>query len=756
VQVSSSSPEIYLPRRFGAVLGALGATARRLVRGRDSDPWWSRPGLIGVTVIAGVLVMWALTISGDANSYYADAALAASKSWTAFFTNAADLSGFVSLDKGPLSDWMMGLSGRIFGFSSLSMLLPNALCGAGAVVLLHNVVRRTLGHRTALLAALMLALSPVSVVMARYNNPDALLALLLVASAWALVRALESGRIRHIVLCGVFVGLAFNTKMLEAYLIVPALGVAYLLAAPGSVRRRISGLLAGATAMVLVSFAWYGTMMLIPAADRPYVGDSTNNSWFQLIFGANGLSRILGGGGGTGGTAGGAAGRAGGGGFGGGGFGGGGGGFGGSTGPLRLFGVEIGGQIAWLIPLALLGLILGLWMSRRAPRTDRRRAAIVLFGAWALAGYMVFSFSQGTFHSYYTSAMAPAVAALAAAAIVMLIDRLRGTRMAPALLAAAVVGTAVLSFIILGRTPTFVPWLRPVVLVGGALGAAAIVLVRLDLRRRLPRGAMIGLALGAGALALVAGPAAYSLATVTHGETGSNPTAGPASAGGYGFGGGGLAHGGFARAAGPHAGFARASGADGGLGARAAGARGAGNRAAGNRAAGARGAGNRGAGDGASTALIKYLESHRDGAKYLVAATGSQSAAPIGLASGDPVITMGGFMGADPAPTVAQLQSLVRSGELHYVLVGGGLGGGGFGGGGGGLGGGGGGAGFGRGGGFGSDLAGGGRTDAGAFGGFGGGRRDSGVSAARTQWVESHCKAVTGESGLYLCTPADA
>jgi 4-amino-4-deoxy-L-arabinose transferase-like glycosyltransferase len=247
-----------------------------------------------VGVLAGVLVFWALTASGYANNWYADGALAASRSWKAFFDNAADLSGVVSIDKGPLSEWMMGLSGRIFGFSSFSMLLPDALCGIASVILLHDAVRRTLGHWAALLAALMLALSPVSVVMDRYNDPEALLALLLVASAWALVRALESGRLRHMLLCGAFVGLAFNTKMLEAYMVVPGLAVSFAVAGRGGWRRRLGHLLSGGAVMVVVSFAWFTTMMLIPAADRPYVGSRTNNSWFSLIFGYNGLSRLTG------------------------------------------------------------------------------------------------------------------------------------------------------------------------------------------------------------------------------------------------------------------------------------------------------------------------------------------------------------------------------------------------------------------------------------------------------------------------------
>jgi len=296
-----------------------------------------------------------------------------------------------------------------------------------------------------------------------------------------------------------------------------------------------------------------------------------------------------------------------------------------------------------------------------APRTDRRRAALVLFGLWMVAGYVVFSFSQGTFHAYYTSAMAPAVAALAATAIVMLGDRVRASWIASVLLAVAIVGTAILSFIILGRTPALVPWLRWVVLAGSAVAAMAIVLVRL--RGRLPRRAVLALALAGSGLALLAGPAAYSIATVGHGQTGSNPTAGPASVAGSGFGGGfaGGGHGGSGR-------FAGTPGTSAGGGAAGFGAE------LGRGFAGGAGAGSRSQSDQANAALA-------------------------------------GFMGADPAPTVAQLESLVRSGQLRYVLVGG-RGGGGF--------------------------------AAGGGGGFGGGGgRDSGVSAERTQWVESHCQTVT-------------
>src|SRR3984957_11137423 len=293
-----STPSISAPTRVPHDLYGLASRARsnlrRVARGREADPAWERPLLLLVAVLAGALTFWGLTRNGYANTYYAEAAQAASHSWKAWLTNAVDTSGSDSLDKGPLSNMVMGLSGRLFGFSTFSMLASEALCGVGAVLLLHNTVKRTLGHRAAILAALMLALTPIFVAMSRFDNPDALLVLLEVAAAWALVRALRSGRTRDVLLCGLFVGLAFNVKMLQAYLIVPGLALTLLIAGQRTIRRRLAQLRAGGAAMFFVSFVWYATMMLIPAADRPWVGDTTDDSWFSLIFGANGLSRVSG------------------------------------------------------------------------------------------------------------------------------------------------------------------------------------------------------------------------------------------------------------------------------------------------------------------------------------------------------------------------------------------------------------------------------------------------------------------------------
>jgi 4-amino-4-deoxy-L-arabinose transferase-like glycosyltransferase len=724
------------PRNPSLALGAQSRAAlRRIVRGREAAPAWSRPLLWLIGMLAGTLTLWGLTRSGYANTYYSEAAQAASRSWTAWLTNSVDTSGLVSLDKGPLSNMLMGLSGRLLGFSSFSVLLPEALCGIASVLLLHNIVRRTLGYRAALLAALMLALTPIFVAMSRFNNPDPLLVLCELAAAWALVRALESGRTRHLLLCGLFVGLAFNVKMLAAYLIVPGLALAFLIAGRGGIRRRLAQLAAGGVAMVAVSFAWYGTMMLLPASARPFVGDTTDNSWFSLIFGANGLSRVSGNGGGAG--VGGIPG-------GGGGGGGGGGNFGGAAGITRLFNPIVGGQISWLAPLALLGLLLGLWSRRRAPRTALERSAYVLWGGWGLVSWAIFSFSEGIFHPYYTTALAPAVAVLAAGGLIEMWDRARRSTVWAAALAAVAIATAVWASVLLARATGFVPWLAPAAIVLAALAGGALLLARVEDRRRAHAPIvrrLLPLAAVAGLVAVLAGPASYSIASVGDTLSGGNPLAGPASAEsglargpGGGFPGGGFP--GAGRGAPGGAGLGRGGPAGLGLGGPPS-ARLPIQRpgAIGQPPSGAPRAGGSFAGASVSSTLVKYLEAHQGTARYMVAAVGSNTAGAIALESGRNVIDMGGFMGADPAPTLAQVKHLIDTGQLHYILLGGQGGGPGGGTGVGGLGGG---AGTGVGG------LGRGMSVGGPSGGAGAGGHDAGSTAVETRdrWIESHGTAV--------------
>jgi 4-amino-4-deoxy-L-arabinose transferase-like glycosyltransferase len=628
--MSATAPALSRPAaNFGRV--------RSLVRGRPADPAWVRPALFGVVALASALCLWDLTISGYANTYYAAAVRSASASWTAWFFGALDPGSFITVDKPPLSLWLMGLSARVFGFSSFSLLLPQALCTIAAVGLLYAAVRRLFGPAAGLIAALALAISPITVAMARVDMPDALLVLLLVASGWLLVRAIETGRTKFLLGCGAVVGLAFMTKMLQGWMVVPALAAAYLLAGPPRLFARIRQLVLAGVAMVAVSAAWPLAVSLWPADSRPYIGGSTNGSVWDLIFGYNGFGRLTGAeGSGPGGS----------GAFGGGG----GGGFGGASGMWRMFNEQVGGQIAWLLPLAGVSLLAGLWLTRRAPRTDLRRAGLVLLGVWAIVHVAVFSAQEGIFHPYYVSALAPAVAALSGYGVVALARWTRASWAGFVAFAPAIGASACVAVMVLARTPDFAPALRTIVPVAAALAIVAALAVRLGVRGR------AALAVGAvcATVALTAGPAAYSLATVRQPLTSNNVLAGPASAG-AGFGGGRGGSGG------PPSGFGGPGGAPQ-------------SGAALPSAPPPSGASSfPGGGGGASVtdSLVAYLEARQGSAKYLVAANGSMTTAPIIIKTGKAVVTIGGFNGADPAPTLSRLQAMVAKGELRYVLIGG-------------------------------------------------------------------------------------
>jgi 4-amino-4-deoxy-L-arabinose transferase-like glycosyltransferase len=559
------------------------------------------PGLVAVLALAAVLCLWHLTVNGYSNDYYAAAAKAGSESWKAWFFGALDPGSFITVDKPPLSLWLMGLSARVFGFSSFSILAPEAVCTVAAVGLLYATVRRPFGHAAGLAAAAALALTPVTVAIGRVNNPDALLVLLLVASAYLLMRALESGRTKHLAWCGALVGLAFMTKMLQGWMVVPALAATYLLAGPPPrMLVRVRQLAVAGAVMVAVSAAWPLAVSLWPGA-TPYIGGSTDGSVWNLILGYNGFGRLTGAEGGIGGAN-----------------------FGGAAGLWRMFDTQVGGQIAWLLPLALVSLGAGLWLTWNAPRTNRRRAAWVLFGVWALVHVAVFSSQKGIFHPYYTSALAPAVAALSGAGVVTLWRRARRSWAALAILDLTVAGSAWLAVALLERTPDFAPWLRVAIPAAAAVAIAA----SLALRLKLPRAAL-AVAIVAGALALTAGPAAYSAANLGRSLNGDNVIAGPASAGG-GFGGGGRGMGG------PPGGGGAGAGARGGS---------------------------------VTSAMLAYLVAHQGSAKYLVAADSSHTTAPIIIQTGKAVVTIGGFSGNDNAPTVSQLTAMVAKGELKYVLI---------------------------------------------------------------------------------------
>ncbi|WP_319460941.1 glycosyltransferase family 39 protein [Micromonospora sp. RTP1Z1] len=695
-------------------------------------PRWARPALLALLLATGLLYLWGLGASGWGNSFYSAAVQAGSESWKAFFYGASDAANSITVDKTPASLWLMALSVRIFGLSGWSILVPQALVGVTSVGVLYATVRRWYGPVAGLLAGAVLAATPVATLMFRFNNPDALLVFLLVAAAYATVRAVETASTRWLVLVGALVGFGFLTKMLQAFLVIPVFAGVYLLAAPTGLGRRIRQLLLAGLAVVVAAGWWVAVVELVPASARPYIGGSQHNSILELTLGYNGLGRITGNEEGS---------------VGGGPMGGGG-PFSGQTGWLRMFDTEVGGQISWLLPAALILLVAGLVVAGRAARTDRRRAGLVLWGGWLLVTGLIFSFMSGIFHAYYTVALAPAVGALVGIGTTLLwrertapvaaaptpaggytpatsagpVPPLAGTPVAPSpgrsaapamppaasgaapadastasgadpardatggvdrpaarrpalaatvALAVTLAVTAWWSWRLLGRSADWHPWLRTAVLVVGL--AAAVLIVLAD---RLPR-RVAPVVLALGAAAALAGPVAYSLNTASTPHTGAIPTAGPFVQGAFGPGRGGFPGGrlpgGREFPGGQFPGFP-GGGQNGGTGQNGQfpGFPGGGQ----GQIPGGDGRGGVGGLLDArepSAEMKSLLEADADAYAWVAAAVGTNNASGYQLATRQPVMAIGGFNGSDPSPTLAQFQRYVADGKIHYFIGGGGF-----------------------------------------------------------------------------------
>ncbi|OKH82510.1 glycosyl transferase [Mycobacterium sp. ST-F2] len=565
-------------------------------------PAWERSALLTLLAGTAVLYVWALGSSGWANSYYAAAAQAGTQNWEALLFGSFDAGNAITVDKPPAALWLMGLSGRLFGFSAFSMLLPQALMGAASVGMLYATVRRTSGAAAGLLAGLVLAVTPVAALMFRFNNPDALLVLLLISAAYCTVRAIQctdfSVSARWMALTGAIVGFAFLTKMLQAFLPVPGLAVAFLVAAPFGLGRRISALLISAVALV-ISAGWYIALVsLWPADARPYIAGSTDNSLLQLALGYNGIERITGGDRPAGGP-------------------GPGGGmrdnlfFGGHAGITRLFGPSMGVEVSWLLPVALIGLVLLLWATRRAPRTDLVRAGVLLWGGWLLVTGAVFSFMDGTVHPYYNVALAPAVAALAGMTVAHLWQR-RDKLSARLTLALLLVVTAGWAFTLLSRTPDWMPALRWVIAVVAVLAAVAIMVAKQR------SGRLTAVVAGIAIAAALAGSASFTLYNVAavH-SSGPGSMSGPPRPGGDSWPGG--------RPGGPHR-------------------------------------------DGPNAELENLIRGTNN--RWAAATVGSFQAGDLELSTGKSLMAIGGFSGGDNAPTLTQFQQYVEDGQIHYFIAG--------------------------------------------------------------------------------------
>lgn len=555
-------------------------------------PRWRRLSVVVLLAATGLLYVWDLGASGWANEFYAAAVQAGSQSWKAMLFGSSDAANAITVDKTPGALWVMDISARLFGFNSWSLLVPQALEGVAAVAVLYAAVRRVAGHWTGILAGAVSALTPAAALMFRFDNPDALLVLLLTVAAYGVLRAIEKDSAAWwLPLAGVAVGFGFLAKMMQAFIVVPIFAGVYLLAAQATWRRRLirSG---AAVCAVVVSAGWYPAVVAVwPASSRPYIGGSQHNSVLELALGYNGFGRL------TGDEVGGL------------------GNMNHDVGWARLFGAEMGGQIAWLIPAALILGGTGLWLTRHAPRTDPVRASLLLWLGWLLLTGGIFSFASGILHPYYTVALAPAIAgsaAIGAREVWLRRNDLRAT----AVLSGTLAVTIVLACLLLARTGDWHPWLRLAVAVAG-VGAAALLLVV----SRLPRAwgaAVVALALGAG----LAGPAAFAVATAATPHTGAIPSAGPST--------------GTGPAGGPMMG-----GLLGGI--------------------------------NVSPTLAATLGSDADAYTWAAAAVGSNSAAAYQLATGDPVMAVGGFNGTDPAPTLARFQQYVAQHKIHYFVGGAGM-----------------------------------------------------------------------------------
>jgi 4-amino-4-deoxy-L-arabinose transferase-like glycosyltransferase len=623
-------------------------------RPRAEVRWWHLPALGGVLLMASGLHLYALEQAGYGNLYYAATVRSMLSSWHNVFYASFDPGGFVTVDKPPLGLWVQAASTLVFGFNGWALMFPQALAGVLSVAVLYRLVRRTFGAAAGLLAALVLALMPVSIAANRNNTMDSQLVFTSLLAAWAFLLAAEQGRLRLLLAGALLVGIGFNIKMLQAVMVLPAFYLVYLLA-PVTWWKKILHLGLATVVLAVVSLAWAVAVDFTPAGQRPFIGSSTDNTVMELIVGHNGAARLgqlgrivglrgtgLGGarppapdaglqpggqnlgapgqplpgvgpqagnsgqpplgvqpqngpppqppGDPSGGLQRPADGP--------------GQGETGQAGLFRLFNEQLAGQASWLLPLALLGIAVLAWQVRVQWPLAREHLAVLLWAAWLVPMIVFFSFA-GLFHRYYLEMMSPAIAALTGGGLVALWHDYREHSRRGWLLPLALVGSAAGEVFILHYFPEQAAWLTPPVAGLTLLAAGALVLLK-----------MVGLrpwaapAAAVGAFALLLAPAAWTLM----------PVLGRADAG--------------LPFAGPSAGQRRG-----------------------------------GAGLPDVSALAAYLTAHRSGEKWLAATLNANTAAPLILATGEPVMALGGFTGSDQILRLDELAALVEKGEVRFFLV---------------------------------------------------------------------------------------
>ncbi len=620
----------------------------------DRPDWLARGSVLALLVAVGFLYLWGLSASGYANSFYSAAAQAGADNWVAWFFGSLDGGNSITVDKPPAAIWLMALSVRLFGLSSWSILAPEALLGVASVGVLYATVRRSLlswrgqgthpltprnAHWAALAGAVVFALTPVATLMFRFNNPDALLVFTMMLASYFTVRAAEHAGRGWLALAGVAIGLGFLTKMMQAFLVLPALVVAYWFAAPASWKKKILDLLVAFAAMI-ASFGWYlAAVELTPASLRPYIGGSQNNSIVELILSYNGLGRLTGNETGS--------------------VGGGNGGNWGTTSILRMFEGVSGGMVSWLIPAALIlatgAITVAVLNWKRQPGEGRTQspaqaliAGAIIWLGWLSVTALVFSFMAGIYHDYYTVALAPAIGGAVAIGGAALWAN-RGHWAARVTLGVTSLGTGVWALVLLLQAGSWYAYLGWTAFALGTLSGLAMIWA--DQLPKQVAAAVLTVALGAGLI----GPLAYSINTAATAHTGSIVTAGPVSSSGGGMGGG------------PGQGGGDGQGGPGGGGQPPAQTGQTGTQTGQDGGGGMGGLLN---GANVSSEVLALLTANASDYTWVAATTGSQNAASYQLASNAAVMAIGGFNGSDPSPTLAQFQAYVTAGKIHYYVAG--------------------------------------------------------------------------------------
>ena len=589
---------------------------------------WSRIAL-GVIVLLSIFMnFFQLGENGYGNLYYASGIRSMTDSWHNFFFVSFDPGGFVTIDKPPVGFWLQALSAKIFGFTPFSIFLPQAVCGVLAVLLLYALIRRHFGVVAGLVAALVLAVTPISVVTNRNNTIDGTLAFVLLLAAWALIYAAETGKLRWLLLSACIVGVGFNIKMSEAYLLVPALGLTYLLCAPRKVWVRLVHLALALAVLLVISLSWAAIVDATPASQRPYVGSTQNNSEISLAFGYNGLNRIhisvpdtsgnrgsrSGGGGGS------------------------------NFSPLRLFSTSYGGQIAWLLPFALLAMLALAWQRRLNFQRDRQHLALILWGIWLLIMTIFFTL-DASFHQYYLTVMAPGLSAMVGIGFVVMWRDFRNGGVRGWLLPIALLVTMITQIAILSTFPGWSSILSPLIGIVVVLAVVGLVVYRAFPILM----AWLGIvALTVGVCGLLIAPTIWSAYSVFKNVESSVPVAGPTGRDIYTtFGGIGIP-----------AQSDQSTGAD---------------KATRGASAIARAVslflGSGGLSTRNEASLITYLKRHQGHDTFLVATPSSSTADAIILDTNKPVMAMGGFGGSDPILTTTGLKALIAKGTVNYFLM---------------------------------------------------------------------------------------